>query len=518
MTILPRRGFPAAIPLVPALLLPLCSCIQPPESTAEGRAEDIEFLARWARDCSPMVPVNERHLGLPRSEDLRPRYVELARRARDHREFLEAVFGYFNLLAVSGHGSIYTEESLRGLLAESRATGGKGMTDIPASQLRAGIFWSRTLDGLFVHPPFRIMKRGDAHFTLDPWRSIPRGSRISDVDGMDGASFLRHLEERTWLRHVAGDSGWIRKLLLVLPEEEGFRGWDIGFVLPDGAARRAFVPAQRGLPPPRPTEFLDHTRGNCVCLELGESIGYIRVKAMVHAFIEADRDRIRRFLEESGGRYEKLVIDVRGNGGGSTFYAYDTLIRPFLTRPAAYRQVSGVRRKFREGLGQSAVERLRGGISTWAWEVKVEPASPPPGFDPGEWIFYGIDREVRPSDPYQFRGRLHVLIDRGTGSAAETYADAVKRMGLGTLVGERTAGGLGNYFMAETLRLPHSGIILRMEADLDLNPDGSIQELAGTRPDVELEPGDLPETTSVEDLLGDPWIRRILGDPRGPAR
>jgi C-terminal processing protease CtpA/Prc len=142
--------------------------------------------------------------------------------------------------------------------------------------------------------------------------------------------------------------------------------------------------------------------------------------------------------------------------------------------------------------------------------MKIEETGPPDGFDPCEWVFYEITREVKPSDPYCFDGRLYVLADRGSGSATETYADAVKRTGLGTIVGQRTAGGLGGYFMADTVRLPASGMIFRLEADLDINPDGSFQELAGTKPDVELPPCDLPEKSTKEELLKDAWIRKVI--------
>ena len=67
-------------------LFAFLSCSRAPEVTAEQRTEDIEFLARWAKEYSPMVPVNERYGGLPGCGELRPRYVDLARNAKDNRE------------------------------------------------------------------------------------------------------------------------------------------------------------------------------------------------------------------------------------------------------------------------------------------------------------------------------------------------------------------------------------------------------------------------------------------------
>jgi len=500
------------------IVLPLAvlasSCA--PQLTAEQRRLDVEYLARWARDYSPMVAVNERYRGLPSYEALRPQYIDLAEKAGDNKEFLQVVFGYFNLIGASGHGYLYPEENLKGLMVDSLLTGGKGWMDIAWHQFHRGMYWSGLLEDSFVHPPFQVMQRGDEYVTGNRWQMwglmIPKDSRILRVNGMTCKAYVQNLTDETWLRYVAGDVDWISKQLLVIPEAKGFRGWNVEFLLPDGSIHQAFVPAGRGIPSPRTTEFLDYGKGNCICVELTDKVGYVRVKALVHAFRKADQKRIRRFLDKSQGRYEKLIIDVRGNGGGSTFYVYETLIQPFLREPAVYKQTTGIRKKFLADKGSAYVERLRGGVSTWAWETKIEETSPPEGFDANEWVFYKITRSVKPSQRYCFDGRIYILTDRGTGSSTETYADAIKRTGLGTIVGQRTAGGLGGYFMADTVRLPASGMIFRLEADLDINPDGSFQELVGTRPDVELPPCDLPEKTTKEELLKDAWVRKVIDE------
>ena len=105
---------------------------------------------------------------------------------------------------------------------------------------------------------------------------------------------------------------------------------------------------------------------------------------------------------------------------------------------------------------------------------------------------------------------MFVLMDRQCSSATETYLDAVKRTTLATLVGQRSACALGGYFIAPVMRLTESGIIFRMEGDLDINPDGSINELVGVQPDVELPSCQLPDRVDRETLLKDPWIRAII--------
>jgi len=56
-------------------------------------------------------------------------------------------------------------------------------------------------------------------------------------------------------------------------------------------------------------------------------------------------------------------------------------------------------------------------------------------------------------------------------------------------------------------------MIFQLEADLTLNRDGSVEEIAGTIPDVELPSAPLPQETTREELLRDEWIQRVLAEP-----
>ena len=123
-----------------------------------------------------------------------------------------------------------------------------------------------------------------------------------------------------------------------------------------------------------------------------------------------------------------------------------------------------------------------------------------------------MTRLIEPSGRCPFDGKLYVLTNGGTFSAADDYADMVKRLHLGTLVGQNTGGGGCGYLIPPAIRLPGSGMILRMEADLLLTPEGSFNELFGTEPDVKLPSTDHPRSISREDLLQDAWIRTIIDE------
>jgi C-terminal processing protease CtpA/Prc len=307
---------------------------------------------------------------------------------------------------------------------------------------------------------------------------------------------------------------------LVIDEGDDFKGWQVDFLLPDNSIHSAFVPKIKGFPPPKKKRI--HTiepKRNCTCIELTDDVAYIRIKSMSlsdvdYAFPSVnDRDRkiIRGFLARSGGKYKKLTIDVRDNWGGLPYYGYENLIRPFLKEPVTYKETAGIRRKYLDSMKPSVLRTLRRRCSTKKeYVVSVEEIESPEGFDSNEWIFYEITRSLGPHNPYQFNGDIYVLTNGNTFSAADDYANAVKQIGFDKLVGQNTRGGHAAYIGPPAIRLPASGMIFRVETEIVINPDGSINELFGTPPDIKLEPADPPKSITKEELLKDAGIENII--------
>ena len=506
------------LPVIASFLVLVSSCA--PHLTAEQRRHDVAALARWAKDYHACVEVNSTVAGMPDYEKLLPKYMDLAEEAESNEEYLQVVQGYFTLIGASGHGYMLPEELLWLYLVDSLFQRPKGLSDIPWSRFLGARYWAKLQNRSFCHAPFRIICQGDDHFTAEDWsyrrKRIPQGSQIVAVNGMSCSEYREYLKRETALRYVAANADLLTRHLLVINEGPGFKGWSVSFRLPDGGERESFVPKRKGHPASVKPKFTDSRKDNCVCVELTEEVGYVRVKSMRQSS-KSEEKEIRRFLNKSQGRYEKLIIDVRHNPGGSTIYTYEALLRPFLDEPLVYKQTTGIKRKLLTDFDPESVSGLRGGCSRWAWQTAVDEIPPPKGFDPNQWIFHEISREVKPSDRYAFDGDVYVLMDRQSASATETYLDAIKRTGIATLVGQRSYGAMGGDIMPPVMRLPESGMIFRMEADLDINPDGSFNELTGVQPDVELPPCQLPDRTDREILLKDPWIQAVINGLNTPV-
>ena len=82
----------------------------------------------------------------------------------------------------------------------------------------------------------------------------------------------------------------------------------------------------------------------------------------------------------------------------------------------------------------------------------------------------------------------------------------------------RTAGAWPSFaaafFPPWYFELPNSHVMFKLEIEMAFNPDGTINEIYGTRPDFELEtstyPTSYPESSEKEDLLNDQWIQWVL--------
>jgi hypothetical protein len=87
-----------ALPILPLGSLLLSGCTTPPKLTAEDRRQDIEYLANWARDCSPVTALGEKYKGFPNCEGLKPKYLELAEGAASNEDFYLVTAAYYNVI------------------------------------------------------------------------------------------------------------------------------------------------------------------------------------------------------------------------------------------------------------------------------------------------------------------------------------------------------------------------------------------------------------------------------------
>ena len=94
-----------------------------------------------------------------------------------------------------------------------------------------------------------------------------------------------------------------------------------------------------------------------------------------------------------------------------------------------------------------------------------------------------------------------MLIDRGVFSAAEDFVLAFKQLNLGILAGEMTGGGAAGYIMSPIVRLPNSGILVKIETEFLLNENGTMNEIERTNPDIYIKSSDITNSLDANEIL-----------------
>ncbi|MEM6858327.1 MAG: S41 family peptidase [Pseudomonadota bacterium] len=180
-------------------------------------------------------------------------------------------------------------------------------------------------------------------------------------------------------------------------------------------------------------EYYDFTEGRkAATAELsGGEIGYLKLRAMGGGDIATFARDFFAQMDKDG-----IIIDVRNNSGGNID---SILIAQLLRRP-------------------------------WAFWGKPD----------GSGVEYTNMQNA-------YRGHVAVLIDERTYSDGETFAGGIKSLGIGPLVGKRTAGA-GIWLSDRNRVIDNGGVRIAEYAQYDINGNW-IVEGYGVGPDYEVENG-----------------------------
>ncbi len=152
-------------------------------------------------------------------------------------------------------------------------------------------------------------------------------------------------------------------------------------------------------------------------------------------------------------KIDKLVIDLRGNGGGKMFDACN-LLTYLLKEPFSYEfKRKNIKVRFRKYMTDS---KFLIGLMPLAFRFVAKKI-----IRNDSTIYIVSDK---PQQKYIFKGEIFVLTDGGTFSAASFVASYLKQLSKATLIGTETGGSESgtNAMLFAFLTLPETQIILRL--------------------------------------------------------
>lgn len=181
----------------------------------------------------------------------------------------------------------------------------------------------------------------------------------------------------------------------------------------------------------------------------------------------------------------RLVIDLRGNGGGLLVSALDIVSQ----LPGAGAKPTPYCEFFERSGGTGDAPSYVAGRT------------------------YSVDRDTVPSPPrFSYAGKVAILVDGATHSAAEHFAYAAKLATSAVVVGTKTAGAYGSLSKNVPRPLPGPApVVVMINRSQVRTPDGKILEGTSVEPTIEIgyEPTDLAAGK-------DPMLERAVAALAGP--
>ncbi len=247
-----------------------------------------------------------------------------------------------------------------------------------------------------------------------------------------------------------------------------------------------------GVPPRRPVHRV-----------LPGNIGYVALPSM-----ESGED-FERWLHAALSSVRKtrgLVLDVRGNGGGSRA-ALRTLLPSFLPADSPPRVVNIAAYRLHEGDDPDHPDGYLSDRNLWpahwsGWSqaeraaIEATAASFRPAFEPPSGAFsawhYSVISPATDSNA-RYEAPVVILQDGDCFSATDIFLGAFQGLPRVELLGTPSGGGSGR---SRTCRLPASRLSVRLSSMVSFRPDGRLYDGHGIVPDVRIEP-------RLEDLAGD---------------
>lgn len=221
-----------------------------------------------------------------------------------------------------------------------------------------------------------------------------------------------------------------------------------------------------------------------VTLGYADGVPYVGMTTF-SSWTDNTRNAVRAFLTRQTDMND-LILDIRGNGGGSDG-EWTQMVQYLTAEPLEWHRLFAMKTGALNLAVNSGYEPLEERYICYtddSWRERY-PDVPADTFDGMDLVLEGAQL-LEPSDhTIGYTGRVWLLVDGSVFSAAESLTYFCKSSGFATLVGTQTKGdgvGGGNpYVMA----LPYSGLLLYYAPYYGVNLDGTCNGIYGTMPDYE---------------------------------
>lgn len=464
-----------------------------PGLTAEEKMSDFHYLYEVLRDNYPYFELKARQYGYD-WRDRKDEFEAWVAASADDRAYYETINRIVTLLQ-NGHTRLLTLNADQA--AAYAGTGPPWKAQLSPAVVEAAEYWrgvvgpaaGGTSPLTFGYVAGKYVVAGGAEPDWEQKYGVAPGDVLVTVDGMRPEEYLLAQVDRKWLRfdlerQVPFSPDFD---LAFVPAGGGQSFADLRFRSPGRREHDVRVPRRVSPDVSGTAEAGQEEPAVVTAFPVPGKVAYLRIPSFSSYRIREDKPVIQDFLKRAAA-YPALVIDIRGNSGGSTQYWSDNLVLPLLSKGFIYTIHLAVRggdfaQPFVEYKSKMKGLKTTTGPST---SLPEGPDWPPEVRDGSLKQVITWEIKAEPVNPTGFKGYIYLLVDWRVFSAAESFAAFCKDTGFATIVGTHT-GGDGIGFDPLVVALPKSGLVVRFSGDMGLNADGTANEETHTAPDVSVE-------------------------------
>lgn len=480
------------------LVKPYISKLYVTQLTTEQKLEDFNYLYKTMAENYPFFEVKKRMLGYDWLAD-KKEFERRIRETHNDKEFFAEINNIINLVQ-NAHthiltGSFYDE--LKTIYENPHSGYSPARRDILNNEkaIKMEKYWNTRLTSYNNYIPIIFRYVEGKYIVLDgnlEAYDIPKGSILTKVDDNNINEYIKSLNNKNYLYYdykrkeqkldeliIYTEPGQRIELTLDTPNNETIKR-DIKEEQFDYSIYEKYY------------ETAEEDKNYSLKVLEENNIAYIRLKSMMtddKFSSDADGAEIYDFLKKVE-KYPYLIVDIRGNGGGSDSYWRTNLVSYLIEKTTSYE----TQLLFRDSdyIKPFIEDRYSLYDALMVDKLPKNEKYPSEVYKQFKY-FVSLTETVIPKNPVKFKGKVYLLVDGGVYSAAESFASFAKSTGWATLVGT-TTGGDGIIADPALLMLPNSGIVVRFSSSMGLNTDGTANEEFHTAPDIYVE-------QSYEDFL-----------------
>lgn len=453
--------------------------------TEEEKLEDFNYLYNTLKDSFPYFEIEEEKTGfnwLNRKEE----FEEKIKNTKNNKEFYMELNNIINLVQ-NGHTNIISPNSFNDFAQTYKGLNNRAWNKVLSNESVINKYhdWSQIIDENRYVLPINVRYIEGHYVVTKDYKNIKNGDIINKVNGISIDNFIYSLIDKTYLYY-----DFIRSKL--------YMGNSLISVEPNSEYKLELINTNGEVYNCNMTSIvyekdIKRNNNNSFKSEILEEnkIAYLKVNSMNSNTLKDDKSKIYDFFQNIKD-YPYLIIDIRGNGGGSDNYWIENIVQPLIGEKIKCTNAVLFKGKYIYPFLKSR------GIMTKNIDSLPKEYS-------NEYIrkmdSYRLNTiKVSPINSINYNGRILLLVDSHVYSSAETFASFCKSTSFAKVIGTET-GGDGIGIDPCIVALPNSWLVVRFSLDMGINCDGTINEKEHTKPDILVEQTYYDYINNVDTIL-----------------